>query len=126
MKFLAPLAAACAIAAVSGTAFAQNAATPAPQNVLQLAASGSVDVQQDLLVLTRSDAGSQTGRAPMNASACAMSSPPVRIFDVPHTLIASDRRCAPCSWKCRVSSTSADFRPSSHAVGVGTARLSIE
>lgn len=52
MKFLAPLAAACAIAAVSGTAFAQNAATPAPQNVLQLAASGSVDVQQDLLVLT--------------------------------------------------------------------------
>ncbi|AVS61640.1 SIMPL domain-containing protein [Paracidovorax avenae] len=52
MKFLAPLAAACAIAAVSGTAFAQNAARPAPQNVLQLAASGSVDVQQDLLVLT--------------------------------------------------------------------------
>ncbi len=52
MKFLAPLAAACAIAAVSGTAFAQNVATPAPQNVLQLAASGSVDVQQDLLVLT--------------------------------------------------------------------------
>ncbi|ABM32174.1 SIMPL domain-containing protein [Paracidovorax citrulli] len=52
MKFLAPLAAACAIAAVSGTAFAQNVAAPAPQNVLQLAASGSVDVQQDLLVLT--------------------------------------------------------------------------
>ncbi|AVT02282.1 SIMPL domain-containing protein [Paracidovorax avenae] len=51
MKFLAPLAAACAIAAVSGTAFAQNVATPAPQNVLQLAASGSVDVQQDLMVL---------------------------------------------------------------------------
>ncbi len=52
MKFLAPLAAACAIAAVSGTAFAQNVATPALQNVLQLAASGSLDVQQDLLVLT--------------------------------------------------------------------------
>ncbi|OPH11588.1 SIMPL domain-containing protein, partial [Azospirillum brasilense] len=33
-------------------AFAQNVAAPAPQNVLQLAASGSVDVQQDLLVLT--------------------------------------------------------------------------
>ncbi len=52
MKFLAPLAAACAIAAVSGTAFAQNAVAPVPQNVLQLSASGSVDVQQDLLVLT--------------------------------------------------------------------------
>ncbi len=51
MKFLAPLAAACAIASVSGTAFAQNVVTPAPQNVLQLAASGSVDVQQDLMVL---------------------------------------------------------------------------
>ncbi len=37
---------------MSGTAFAQNVAAPAPQNVLQLAASGSVDVQQDLLVLT--------------------------------------------------------------------------
>jgi len=42
--------AACALlATVSGT-FAQN--SPAPQNVVQLSASGTVEVQQDLLVLT--------------------------------------------------------------------------
>jgi predicted secreted protein len=32
--------------------FAQNTGTGAPQNVVQLSASGTVDVQQDLLVLT--------------------------------------------------------------------------
>ena len=36
--------------------FAQNMQPPEPRNVVQLSASGSVDVQQDLLVLTLSTA----------------------------------------------------------------------
>ncbi len=36
------------------TVFAQYSLTPAPQDVLQLSASGAVEVQQDLLVLTLS------------------------------------------------------------------------
>ena len=36
--------------------FAQNMQSPEPRNVVQLSASGSVDVQQDLLVLTLSTA----------------------------------------------------------------------
>ncbi|MDA8520121.1 SIMPL domain-containing protein [Acidovorax sp. NCPPB 4044] len=51
MKVITRLVATCAIAACAGTVFAQGTA-PAPQNVLQLSATGSVDVQQDLLVLT--------------------------------------------------------------------------
>jgi len=46
------LIAACATLAVAGTAWAQNAVMPAPQNVLQLSASGTVEVQQDLLSMT--------------------------------------------------------------------------
>ena len=38
------------------TVFAQNMPSPEPRNVVQLSASGSVDVQQDLLVLTLSTA----------------------------------------------------------------------
>ncbi len=38
------------------TVFAQNMQSPEPRNVVQLSASGSVDVQQDLLVLTLSTA----------------------------------------------------------------------
>jgi predicted secreted protein len=45
------LLAACAALAAAGTALAQNAA-PVPQNVLQLAASGTVEVQQDMLSMT--------------------------------------------------------------------------
>lgn len=37
-----------------GAVFAQNMAPATPQNVVQLSAAGSVDVQQDLLVLTLS------------------------------------------------------------------------
>ena len=48
------LLAACAALAVAGTALAQNVVAPAPQNVLQLAASGTVEVQQDLLSMTLS------------------------------------------------------------------------
>ncbi|RIX85153.1 SIMPL domain-containing protein [Acidovorax cavernicola] len=46
------LIAACATLAVAGSAWAQNAVMPAPQNVLQLSASGTVEVQQDLLSMT--------------------------------------------------------------------------
>lgn len=37
---------------VAGSALAQNGAAPVPQNVLQLSAQGSVEVQQDLLQMT--------------------------------------------------------------------------
>ena len=40
------------LATLAGSAWAQPATPPAPQNVVQLSADGSVDVQQDLLVLT--------------------------------------------------------------------------
>ena len=48
------LIAASAMLISAGAVFAQNSATAAPQNVVQLSAAGSVDVQQDLLVLTLS------------------------------------------------------------------------
>ena len=40
------------LATLAGSAWAQPATPPAPQNVVQLSADGSVEVQQDLLVLT--------------------------------------------------------------------------
>lgn len=43
--------AACALLACAGASFAQLSATPEPRNVVQLAATGTVEVQQDLLVL---------------------------------------------------------------------------
>ncbi|WP_311222659.1 MULTISPECIES: SIMPL domain-containing protein [unclassified Acidovorax] len=43
--------AASALLACAGVAFAQNAG-PVPQNVLQLSATGTVEVQQDVLVVT--------------------------------------------------------------------------
>ena len=52
MKKKIKLLAACAALAAAGTALAQNVVTPAPQNVLQLTASGAVEVQQDLLSMT--------------------------------------------------------------------------
>ena len=44
------------LAGLAGNALSQSPAAPdaAPQNVVQLSATGSVDVQQDLLVLTLS------------------------------------------------------------------------
>jgi predicted secreted protein len=45
------LIAACALLAGAASAFAQNVPYPPPQNVLQLAGSGTVEVQQDLLSL---------------------------------------------------------------------------
>lgn len=39
---------------MAGTAFAQPNLSPPPQNVIQLAASGSVEVQQDLLTISMS------------------------------------------------------------------------
>ena len=46
--------------------------------------------------LTRREASSHTGRAPISASAWAMSSPPVRMFDVPQAEIAIARGQSPC------------------------------
>jgi predicted secreted protein len=46
------LLAVCAALAAAGSALAQTVTTPAPQNVLQLTASGTVEVQQDLLSMT--------------------------------------------------------------------------
>ncbi|MGP1629906.1 MAG: SIMPL domain-containing protein [Giesbergeria sp.] len=48
------LAAAALLVAASSTSYAQSALAPAAQNVLQLQASGTVEVQQDVLVLTLS------------------------------------------------------------------------
>lgn len=43
-----------AVLALAGTSFAQPNPPPPPQNVIQLAANGSVEVQQDLLTITMS------------------------------------------------------------------------
>ncbi|MBS0292802.1 MAG: SIMPL domain-containing protein [Proteobacteria bacterium] len=56
--------AACALLAGVSVIHAQNGSTASPQNVLQLSASGTVEVQQDLLVLTLS----ATREAPEAAS----------------------------------------------------------
>ena len=50
MKTITKIAAACALVAAASGAFAQI--MPQPQNVVQLSANGSVEVQQDLLVLS--------------------------------------------------------------------------
>ncbi|WOI44596.1 SIMPL domain-containing protein [Acidovorax sp. BLS4] len=52
MKIAIKIIAAGAFLVCAGAAFSQNAVMPPPQNVLQLSATGTVDVQQDLLVLT--------------------------------------------------------------------------
>ena len=44
----------CAAVALVGTSFAQPNPPPPPQNVIQLAANGSVEVQQDLLTISMS------------------------------------------------------------------------
>lgn len=51
MKNTTKLIAASAFLACAGAAFAQNTTAPEPRNVVQLSASGTVEVQQDLLVL---------------------------------------------------------------------------
>ena len=52
MKKFAVIALACASLLVAGNALAQAAVPAPPQNVLQLSANGSVEVQQDLLTIT--------------------------------------------------------------------------
>ena len=46
---------------------------------------------------SRRDASSHTGRTPMSASTSAMSSPDVRIADVPHTDRPTERGYSPVS-----------------------------
>ncbi|COX48612.1 Uncharacterised protein [Mycobacterium tuberculosis] len=47
--------------------------------------------------MTRREASSHTGRTPSSASTSAMSSPAVRIAEVPHTDSPTDRGHRPCS-----------------------------
>lgn len=54
MKTTTKLIAASALLACAGAAFSQNSSTAEPRNVVQLAATGTVEVQQDLLVLNLS------------------------------------------------------------------------
>jgi predicted secreted protein len=66
------LALAAALLAAAGIATAQGVASPPPQNVVQLAATGSVEVQQDLLTLslttTREAADAATVQAQLKAA----------------------------------------------------------
>ncbi len=52
MKRTSKIIAACVILVSANAAFAQNSSPAVPQNVVQLSATGTVEVQQDLLVLT--------------------------------------------------------------------------
>ncbi|MDO9612357.1 MAG: SIMPL domain-containing protein, partial [Serpentinimonas sp.] len=54
MKITTKLIAASALLACAGAAFSQNSPTTEPRNVVQLSATGTVEVQQDLLVLNLS------------------------------------------------------------------------
>ena len=74
---------------------------------------------------TRLESGSHRGRQPIRASACARSSPPVRIVALPQMSSTIRRGQSPWSWAWRVSIASAVRRPISHAVRVGTARGSM-
>jgi predicted secreted protein len=51
-KFAIKIVAACALAIWANTAFSQNLLAAEPRNVVQLVASGQVEVQQDLLTIT--------------------------------------------------------------------------
>ena len=51
----------------AGAVFAQTAAVAVPQNVVQLSATGTVEVQQDLLVLTLAQAKEGTDAATVQA-----------------------------------------------------------
>ena len=74
--------------------------------------------------MTRLFAKSHLGLTPIKAIACAISSPPVRIFAVPQAVIKIDLGHSPLVCRCFSKSRLADFHPRAHAVGVGTARLS--
>ena len=74
---------------------------------------------------TRPDTSSQTGSHPHRHKACAMSSPPVRILEVPQTTKAILRGYSPCSCRCRSINWCAMALPQCQAVCVGTARGSI-
>ena len=76
--------------------------------------------------MTRRDASSQTGRHPISASTSAMSSPWVRMAEVPHTVSPTERGYDPVSARCRASSDSASAAPTSHALRDGIAFGSTE
>ena len=66
---------------------------------------------------TRPVPGSQRGRTPMSASACAISSPPVRMLAVPQAESARRARIVAMLLAWRSISSSADFQPSCQAAG---------
>ena len=76
--------------------------------------------------VTRREAASHFGCAPIRASAWAMSSPPVRMLLVPQADRATARGQSPWVWAWVSTSSCADFQPSSQAAGVGTVRESTE
>ena len=76
--------------------------------------------------VTRREASSQRGRQPMSASTSAMSSPCVRMAEVPHTVRPTQRGYSPSSARCRAISESARARPVSKDVRDGMAFGSTE
>ncbi len=76
--------------------------------------------------VTRRDASSHTGRQPSSARISAMSSPCVRIAEVPHTVSPTERGYSPVSARCRASSESASACPTSQALRDGIAFGSTE
>ena len=72
--------------------------------------------------VTRPLAPSQSGRQPMSAKPCAISSPPVRNVALPQRSMTTARRNSPCACRCARTTSSAASRPRSMAVGVGRVR----
>ena len=76
--------------------------------------------------VTRLDASSQVGAQPMSASTSAMSSPWVRMAEVPHTVSPTAAGYVPVSSRCRATSDPASAEPVSHALRDGMALGSTE
>jgi len=76
--------------------------------------------------VTRRDASSHTGRQPISARTSAMSSPWVRMAEVPHTARPTQRGYSPSSARCLASSESASARPVRYELRDGMAFGSTE
>ncbi len=76
--------------------------------------------------VTRREASSHTGRQPSSHSTSAMSSPWVRIAEVPHTVSPTLAGQPPVSCRCRASRDSANATPTSQALRDGIALGSTE
>ena len=76
--------------------------------------------------VTRRDASSHTGRTPIRASTSAMSSPCVRMAEVPQTVRPTLRGYSPVSARWRCTSESASATPTSQELRDGIALGSTE